>query len=43
MVGEAVQQSPGQAWQSSSAFRSPYYTTRWSDIPVVKTGTGETG
>ena len=35
----------GQAagWQSSSAFRSPYYTTRWSDIPVVKTGTGETG
>ena len=35
----------GQAagWQSSSAFRSPYYTTRWSDIPVVKTGTAETG
>ena len=35
----------GQAagWQSSSAFRSPYYATRWSDIPVVKTGTAETG
>ena len=35
----------GQAagWQSSSAFRSPYYTTRWSDIPVVKTGTAKTG
>ena len=35
----------GQAagWQSSSAFRSPYYTTRWSDIPVVRTGTAETG
>ena len=25
------------AWQSSSAFRSPCYTTRWQDIPKVKT------
>ena len=24
-------------WQSSSAFRSPCYTTRWEDIPRVKT------
>ena len=24
-------------WQSSSAFRSPCYTTRWEDIPKVKT------
>ena len=24
-------------WQSSSAFRSPYYTTRWEDIPKIKT------
>ena len=23
-------------WQSSSAYRSPCYTTRWTDIPVVK-------
>ena len=23
-------------WQSSSAHRSPNYTTRWADIPVVK-------
>ena len=23
-------------WRSSSAFRSPCYTTRWADIPVVK-------
>jgi DNA polymerase V len=29
----------GQAsvWHSASAFRSPRYTTEWSDIPVVKT------
>ena len=25
------------AWRSSSAFRSPSYTTRWEDIPKVKT------
>ena len=25
------------SWQSSSAFRSPCYTTRWEDIPKVKT------
>ena len=25
------------AWRSSSAFRSPNYTTRWEDIPKVKT------
>ena len=25
------------AWRSSSAFRSPSYTTRWEDIPNVKT------
>ena len=25
------------AWRSSSAFRSPFYTTRWEDIPKVKT------
>ena len=25
------------AWQSSSAFRSPCYTTRWEDIPKIKT------
>ena len=25
------------AWRSSSAFRSPCYTTRWEDIPMVKT------
>ena len=24
-------------WLSNSAFRSPYYTTRWKDIPVVGT------
>ena len=24
-------------WQSSSAFRSPCYTTRWEDIPRIKT------
>ena len=24
-------------WQSSSAFRSPCYTTRWADLPKVKT------
>ena len=24
-------------WRSSSAFRSPFYTTRWEDIPKVKT------
>ena len=24
------------AWRSSTAFRSPDYTTRWADIPVVK-------
>ena len=24
-------------WQSSSAFRSPCYTTRWEDIPKIKT------
>ena len=24
------------AWRSTSAFRSPDYTTRWADIPVVK-------
>ena len=23
-------------WRSSSSFRSPCYTTRWADIPVVK-------
>ena len=27
--------APG--WQSSSAFRSPCYTTRWEDIPKIKT------
>jgi DNA polymerase V len=29
----------GQAseWHSASAFRSPLYTTEWSDIPTVKT------
>lgn len=29
----------GQAseWQSASAFRSPRFTTEWSDIPAVKT------
>ena len=25
------------AWRSSSTFRSPFYTTRWEDIPKVKT------
>jgi DNA polymerase V len=25
------------AWHSASAFRSPSYTTEWSDIPTVKT------
>ena len=25
------------AWHSASAFRSPLYTTEWSDIPTVKT------
>ena len=25
------------AWRSTSAFRSPSYTTRWDDIPKVKT------
>ena len=24
-------------WRPSGAFRSPHYTTRWADIPVVKT------
>ena len=24
-------------WRHSGAFRSPHYTTRWADIPVVKT------
>ncbi len=24
-------------WRSNSAFRSPRYTTEWSDIPVAKT------
>ena len=23
-------------WRPSGAFRSPHYTTRWADIPVVK-------
>ena len=32
--GPAVQAA---AWRSSSAFRSPFYTTRWEDIPKVKT------
>ena len=32
--GPAVQAA---AWRSSSAFRSPSYTTRWEDIPKVKT------
>ena len=25
------------AWRSSSAFRSPSYTTRWEDIPKIRT------
>ena len=25
------------AWRSNNAFRSPSYTTRWEDIPKVKT------
>ena len=36
----AVQFGPAArtaAWRSSSAFRSPSYTTRWEDIPKVKT------
>ena len=36
----AIQFGPaaqGAAWRSSSAFRSPFYTTRWEDIPKVKT------
>ena len=24
------------AWHSASAYRSPRYTTEWSDIPMVK-------
>jgi DNA polymerase V len=31
------------AWHSASAFRSPRYTTEWSDIPTVKTYRGFEG
>ena len=24
-------------WRPSGAFRAPHFTTRWADIPVVKT------
>ena len=36
----AIQFNPAaqaRAWRSSSAFRSPSYTTHWEDIPKVKT------